>query len=121
MMCLTGVDQPAADNAHSVNVGRGELSPAPVLVGLLKDRKGMEAAGIVRRLAIRTRGAYRVGTCIETVFQSFVITQVSPHQTFPKLAMIRNGKMQEFMDDDIVPKFTVKIEQLAVEVQMTVR
>ena len=62
-----------------------------------------------------------MSTVIETAFQSFVIAQVGPHQTFPQFAMIRNGEMQEFMDDNIVPQCVVQIEQLAVEVQMAVR
>lgn len=34
--------------------------------------------------------------------------------------MIRNGKMQEFVDNHIVPKFIVQIKQPIVEVEMAI-
>ena len=36
-------------------------------------------------------------------------------QAFPEFAVIGDGEMKEFVDDDVVAKFAVQIEQLVVE------
>ena len=36
------------------------------------------------------------------------VREACPHETFPKLAMIRHGEMQKLMDDDVVAKLAVR-------------
>ena len=42
------------------------------------------------------------------------------HQTLPQFAVIRHREMKQFVNDDIVPKFALQFQQLAVKVEMPI-
>ncbi len=43
------------------------------------------------------------------------------HQAFPEFAVVWNEEVQQLVDDHVVPKLLIKIEQFVVEIQMAGR
>ena len=39
-----------------------------------------------------------------------------PHQTFPELAVVRNGKVQQLVDDDVVADVSIHAQKFIIEV-----
>jgi len=58
---------------------------------------------------------------LEALIHFFVVSKVPPHETFPQLAVIRHGEMQQFVDDHVITQLSVKSEQVHVEIQIASR
>ena len=56
----------------------------------------------------------------QLAFTDFVIPEVRPHQTLPKLAVIGHEDVQEFMDDHVVPEVLVESKQFGVEIEVSI-
>jgi hypothetical protein len=50
----------------------------------------------------------------------FVITQMRPHHALPQASMVGDEEMHQFMHDHVVPDGFLEIQQLGIEIQMTV-
>ena len=48
------------------------------------------------------------------------ISQMRPHEAFPKLAMVGDGEVKELMNDDIVPDVLFVAEKLGIEVEVSI-
>src|SRR5436190_12162544 len=53
--------------------------------------------------------------------QVLVTPEMRAHQAFPQLAVIRHGKMEQFVDDHVITQLSVKSEQVHVEIQIASR
>ena len=60
------------------------------------------------------------GDAFELLLRLFPITQMSTHQTLPEPPVVGNAEVEQFMDDHVVPKGTVEVEQVDAEVEMTI-
>jgi hypothetical protein len=54
-------------------------------------------------------------------FGTLIVAQMCSHQTLPKLAMVRNVKMQQLVHDHVVRQLPIKREQVVAEVQISRR
>ena len=53
--------------------------------------------------------------------QRFVISKVRRHQAFPQFAVIRNEKVQQLVDDNVIAQFAIQLKQFAIETQIARR
>ena len=45
---------------------------------------------------------------------------MEPHVALPQLVVVGDEEMQQFVDDDVVPKVLIQIQQFDIEVQMAI-
>ena len=57
---------------------------------------------------------------LQTIFQLLLVSQMSHHQAFPKLPVIRDMKMQQLMHNDVVAELFVETKQLGIKRQVPV-
>jgi len=51
--------------------------------------------------------------------EPLIVAQMDTHEAFPEFAVIRNEKMKQFMNDDIIPEVRFQPDQFTVEIQMS--
>jgi hypothetical protein len=47
----------------------------------------------------------------QALLDFFPISQMSPHQCFPELAVIGDREMEQFVDDDVIAELRIHVEQ----------
>ena len=54
----------------------------------------------------------------EALLDPLVLPQVSPHQAFPKLSVVRSKKVEQFVNDDIISNLLLHAQAFCIDVEV---
>ena len=58
---------------------------------------------------------------VKPFFKPLIVSEMHPHQAFPKLAVIGHGEVQQFVDNHIISQAAFYTQQFIVEAERTRR
>ncbi len=78
-----------------------------------------ESAEVEQGVKLRFKNYFSVvNSPTQPFLQAFIVTKMRSHQALPQLAVIEHKKVQQLMNDDIIPNLAIKLQQFCVEIQV---